>query len=224
MGENTGNISGRWKETGFASVYAYTKSSACHPVSSTSRSRKQSCISICFFRVTLTVVVGTDSTVLFAYIYFRRKSLSSAPSEPSCTHSHTNQQNDGGERSDRRQPDAVCSAALIQWCCWSVWFFEQIRGKCTHRDLCRYFPEKKRIGEGRRRLWARRGGNEWVACNLFAGVRWRRRAPRSRFFSAAYVRHKSRLSVHFFRKCRNCSTHLNKSPFSGCEIPPGSVW
>ena len=72
------------RETGFAPVYACTKSSACRPASFTSRSRKQSCIFICFLRVTLTVVVGTDRTVLFTYICSRRKSLSSALPEAFC--------------------------------------------------------------------------------------------------------------------------------------------
>ena len=134
-------------------VYTYTKSSACRPASSTSRSRKQPCISICFLRVTLTVVVGTDSTVLFAYIYSKRKSLSSAFSEAFCIISpvQINRMTEGSDPTDDSRCCLFCRPdSVMPLICVGV--FEQIREKCAHRDLCRYFPEKKRIGKGRRRL------------------------------------------------------------------------
>ena len=64
----------------------------------------------------------------------------------------TNQQNDRGERSDKRQP--MLSVLPPRFCnavdmCGG---FLNKSGECVYRDLCRYFPEKKRIGEGRRRL------------------------------------------------------------------------
>ena len=110
-------------------------------------------IFICFLRVTLTVVVGTDSTVLFAYIYSRRKSLSSAFSEASCIISpiQINKKTEGSDPTDDSRCCLFCRPdSVITLICVGV--FEKIRGKCAHRDLCRYFPEKKRIGEGRRRL------------------------------------------------------------------------
>ena len=129
-------------------MYTYTKSSACRPASSTSRSRKQPCISICFLRVTLTVVVGTGSTVLFAYIYSRRKSLSFAPPEPSCTLSpiQINKMTEGSDPTDDSRCCLFCrpDSVMLLIC---VGVFEQIRGKtCTQRFVSIFSGEKTNRG------------------------------------------------------------------------------
>ena len=93
----------------------------------------------------------TAPCFLHTYIPDANPCLLHLPNHPSHTLIQINRMTEGSDPTDDSRcclfyhPDSVMPLICER-------FFEQIRGKCAHRDLCRYFPEKKRIGEGRRRL------------------------------------------------------------------------